>query len=275
VPSFSLAALTALELAPPQLIDVAAGCGYDHVGLRLLPATPGGIAYPLMDDEPQLKKTIARLDATGVTVADLEVVAFRPETEIAGFSSFFETGARLGAKHILVAAYDPDLGRFADRFAGFCEAAALHGLTADLEFMPWTFVPDLATASAIIEKVGKANAGILVDALHFDRSKSLIGDIARIPVDRLHYWQICDGPAKPPATTEEMMNAARAERMFPGEGGIDLISLVRAMPADMTISIEVPTVELAKTMDASARARRALGAARSVLGAAETYFIKR
>jgi hypothetical protein len=47
VPSFSLAALTALELAPPGLIDAAAACGYDHVGIRLLPATPGGIAYPL------------------------------------------------------------------------------------------------------------------------------------------------------------------------------------------------------------------------------------
>jgi hypothetical protein len=87
VASFSLAALTVLELAPPSLIDVAAACGYDHVGIRLLPATPGGIAYPLMEDEVSLRETIARLDATGMTVADLEVVAIRPETEIAGFSA--------------------------------------------------------------------------------------------------------------------------------------------------------------------------------------------
>ncbi|MDB5575450.1 MAG: xylose isomerase, partial [Bradyrhizobium sp.] len=109
MPSFSLAALTVLELAPPALVDVAAACGYQHVGIRLLPATPGGVAYPLMDDVASLKETIARLDATGVTVADLEVVALRPETEIKGFSAFFETGAQLGAKHILVAAYDPEL----------------------------------------------------------------------------------------------------------------------------------------------------------------------
>jgi len=49
-----------------------------------------------------------------VTVADLEVVAFRPETEVASFTRFFETGARLGARHVLVAAYDPDLARFTD-----------------------------------------------------------------------------------------------------------------------------------------------------------------
>jgi sugar phosphate isomerase/epimerase len=268
VPSFSLAALTVLELAPPGLVDVAATCGYDHVGLRLLPSMPGGIAYPLMEDAAGLRETIARLDATGVTVADLEVLALRPETEIAAFTAFFETGARLGARHILVAAYDPVLERLANRLAELCDAAAPYGLTADLEFMPWTSVPDLQTASRIVESVGKPNAGVLIDALHFDRSRSAISDIAMIPAARLHYWQLCDGPAERPSTTEELMRAARTERMFPGEGGIDLVSLARAMPADIAISIEVPTVELARTTDAYARARRALEGARRVMAVA-------
>ena len=265
---FSLAPLTVLELAPPELIDVAAACGYDHVGIRLLPAMPGGVAYRLMDDAAALRETIARCDATGITVADLEVVAFRPETDLAAFSAFFETGARLGARHMLVAGYDPDLDRFTDRFAAFCDAAAPYGLTADLEFMPWTSVPDLVTASQIVEKAGTANAGVLVDALHFDRSRSSTGDIAKIPAGRLHYWQLCDAAAERPATTDEMIHVARSERMFPGEGGIDLVSLIRAMPADIPVSIEVPTTELAKTMDAQARARRALGAAKRVIEAA-------
>ena len=268
MPSFSLAALTALELAPPELIEVAAACGYEHVGLRLLAAMPGGVAYPLMEDEAALRQTIARLDATGVTVADLEVVAIRPETEIAAFSAFFEAGARLRAKHVLVAAYDPDLERFADRYAGFCEAAAPYGLTADLEFMPWTSVPDLATARRIVDRVAQANAGVLVDALHFDRSQSAIGDIATIPAGKLHYWQLCDAAAARPTSTEQMMHVARNERMFPGEGGLDLVSLARAMPPDIVVSLEVPTVTLAKTMDAEARARRALSSARSVIAAA-------
>jgi sugar phosphate isomerase/epimerase len=268
MPSFSLAALTALELSPIELIEVAAACGYDHVGLRLLPAMQGGVAYPLMQDDAALRETIARLDATGVTVADLEVVAIRPETEIAAFSAFFEAGARLRARHVLVAAYDPDLDRFADRFAGFCAAAAPYGLTADLEFMPWTSAPDLATARRIVERVAQANAGVLVDALHFDRSRSSIGDIATVPTDKFHYWQLCDAPAERPATSEEMIHAARNERMFPGEGGIDLVSLARAMPSDIAISIEVPTATLARTVNAEARARRALEGARSIVAAA-------
>jgi sugar phosphate isomerase/epimerase len=65
-----------------------------------------------------------------------------------------------------------------------------------------------------------------------------------------------------------MIHAARYERMFPGDGGIDLVSLARAMPADLAISIEVPTAELAKSVDAKTRARRALAAARNVIAAA-------
>jgi sugar phosphate isomerase/epimerase len=227
----------------------------------------GGIAYPL-NDEAALKETLVRLDATGIRVADLEVVALRPETDIAGFTAFFEAGARLGASNILVAGYDPDLGRFSDRFAAFCEAAAPYGLTADLEFMPWTNVPDLATARRIVAPMKQANAGILVDALHFDRSKSSVAELAAVPQHQLHYWQLCDGPAERPATVDEMIHAARHERMFPGEGGIDLVALARAMPADITVSIEVPTVELAKTVGAKDRAQRALDAARRVIARA-------
>ena len=268
MPAFSLAALTVLELAPPALIDVAAACGYDAVGIRLLAAVPGGIAYRLMDDQAALKETLARLDATGIRVADLEVVALRPETDMTALSAFFETGARLGARHILVAAYDPDLARFRDRYAAFCEAAAPYGLTADLEFMPWTYVPDLVTANRIVTEVAQANAGVLIDALHFDRSRSSLAELAAVPAQRLHYWQLCDGPAERPATTEEMMYAARHERMFPGEGGIDLVSLAQAMPLDLTISIEVPTDELAKTVGPRERAQRALDGARRVIAAA-------
>jgi len=268
--NFSLAALTALELAPPELIEVAARCGYEHVGLRLLPATPNGVAYRLMDDSALMSATIKQLRATGLTVADLEIVALRPETEIATFMPFFEAGARLGAKHILVAGYDPDLDRFSERFTRFCEAATEFGLTSDLEFMPWTSVPDLTTAARIVGNIGHPGAGVLVDALHFDRSRSRIEELGTVPRQRLHYWQLCDAPAERPTTTEGLLHAAREERMFPGEGQLNLVELVRTMPSDITISIEVPTVQLAKTLDAEARARRALQAGKTVVERART-----
>jgi sugar phosphate isomerase/epimerase len=117
-------------------------------------------------------------------------------------------------------------------------------------------------------QAGQANGGILVDALHFDRSNGSTVELARVPTAWLHYWQICDGPAERPATTEAMIHAARHERLFPGEGGIDLVALARAMPADIVVSIEVPTAELARKVDAKTRAQHALDAARGVIAAA-------
>ena len=41
-----LAHLTALELSPPALVAEAARAGFASVGLRVVPATVGGPAYP-------------------------------------------------------------------------------------------------------------------------------------------------------------------------------------------------------------------------------------
>ena len=59
-----------------------------------------------------------------------------------------------------------------------------------------------------------------------DRSGSLIGDMPRSRRS-ISLLAVCDSPANGPATSEEMMRAARTERMFPGRIGIDLASLTR------------------------------------------------
>lgn len=56
-PQFSMACLTALNLTPPQALTLAAKTGYARIGIRLLPAAPGGIDlaalfHRLPDDLP-------------------------------------------------------------------------------------------------------------------------------------------------------------------------------------------------------------------------------
>lgn len=268
-PVLSLAHLTVLDLPPPEVIRVAAGAGCRAAGLRLLPVAPGAAAYPLQDDSALLRETLARSAALGVPVADLEIVMLRPETRIDDLLPFLDAGARLGARHVLVAGYDPDEARLTAAFAAFCAAAAPFGLTGDLEFMPWTAVPDLAAAIRVVRGAAQPNGGILVDALHFDRSGSRIADLAGVPRSWLHYWQLCDAPAERPATTEGLLHTARAARLLPGEGGIDLLPLVRAMPADITVSLEIPMLELARSTAPEERVRRAVAAARQVLARAK------
>lgn len=262
---YSLAALTVLDLPPPDMIAVAAEAGYDCVGLRLLPAMPNGIAYTLMDDPARLRATLRAIEATGIQVADVEVVVLRPETSVVDFEPFLEVGQRLGARHALVAGYDPERDRLVQTFGAFCDLATRFGLTADLEFMPWTNVPDLKTAKQVVQAVGCLNAGVLIDALHFDRSGSSISDLTMVPSSSLHFWQICDGPAEKPQTLEALLHTARCERNFPGEGGIDLQALVQALPTDIPVSVEVPTETLARTTGHLERAKRALKATKNVI----------
>ena len=77
--------------------------------------------------------------------------------------------------------------------------------------------------------------------------------------------QFCDVPAAIPPTMDAILAEARGERLFPGEGGVDLVGLLRAVPRDLPLSLEVPTLTLAKTVGATERARRALAATKRVL----------
>jgi len=81
--------------------------------------------------------------------------------------------------------------------------------------------------------------------------------------------QFCDVPAAIPPTIEAILAEARGERLFPGEGGVDLVGLLRAVPCDIPLSVEVPTHTLARTVGAVERARRALASTKATIAKAE------
>lgn len=236
----TLAHLTAIDLPPPALVAAAARAGFDGVGLRLQRVTPDSPGYPLMDDPRLMRETLAALRDTGLACTDVEFVKLSPETEVAELGPLLEAAAALGAAHVIAAPYDPDLARLADRLGGLAEAAANHGLAgAVLEFFPWTPVADLAACRRVVEAAGP-KAGILVDALHFDRSGSSPADLAGVPAERLPFVHLCDAPVCPPYTTDELLRTARAHRLPPGAGGIDLAGFLAALPPDVPIALEVP-----------------------------------
>jgi sugar phosphate isomerase/epimerase len=261
----SLAALTVLDLSPPEQVRCAAEAGYSHVGIRLLPATPTEPQHPLVGDTPLLRALEQQLANSGMQVLDVEIFRLRPETRVAELEAAVATAARLRARELLVAGNDPDEQRLTDTFAAFCELAARYGLGASLEFMPWTDAKDLTQAARIVERCGRANAGVLVDAFHLSRSGSRIADLSSVPRERLRFMQLCDAPAALPPTMDAILAEARGERLFPGDGEVDLVGLLRAMPGDTPLSLEVPTLTLARSMGAVDRARRALAATQRLL----------
>ncbi|MBI5717141.1 MAG: TIM barrel protein [Burkholderiales bacterium] len=262
----SIAQLTALPLATPDLVQLAADAGCRACGLRLLPASPGGAHYPLMHSATRLAETLARMQALDVAVFDLEIIRIGAGFDPLAYGPFFEAGQRLGARAVLVAGDDADEARLTAHFARLCEAAAPYGLSCDLEFMPWTAVGDARTAARIVQSAGQRNGGVLVDALHFARSGTTLDDVAALPRSALHYAQICDGKVPGPETTEGLIHDARCERLLPGEGGIALAELFARLPADLPVSIETPSDTRAPKMGYLAWARAAVAATRQVLG---------
>ncbi len=263
---FSLGHLTALSVPPPQVVGVAARAGYDFAGLRLLPAAPGGTAYPLMDDAPLLRDTISRMHDTGVGIFDLEIVRIDQRFDARKLLPFLEVGAKLGARTVLVGGDDRDEARLAQSFAAFCEVAMPFGVTADIEFMPWTAVPNVGSAIRLVNAAGcPANAGVLVDALHFARSRSSLEEVGALPRSWLHYAQICDAPAGIPPTDAELIHTARSERLLPGEGGIDLRALCLCLPADLPISVEIPNDVRMKALGPDQWAGEAIIATRALI----------
>jgi sugar phosphate isomerase/epimerase len=200
------------------------------------------------------------LDASGARLV--------PSTDLAAFAPFFEAATELGTRHVLATGDDPDESRLADRFGALCEAAQRFGLTVDIEFVPWMTLASVNDAARLVRAVGHSALGIAVDALHFDRSGSRVDDLAALPRPWFRYVQLCDAPEEWSSDREALLHAATRERLFPGEGGIDLVGLLRALPAGIPVALEIPRESLSRTMAAGERLQRAVQATRRVLESA-------
>ena len=136
---------------------------------------------------------------------------------------------------MLVAGDDRDEARLAQSFAALCEAARPFGMAADIEFMPWTAVPNLeqrGTARGWCGSSGQRRNPRRCAAFRaFEQATSRRS--TALPRSWLHYPQICDAPAGIPPTDAELIHTARSERLLPGEGGIDLRALYDRLPADL------------------------------------------
>ncbi|MHA4848061.1 sugar phosphate isomerase/epimerase family protein [Rhodococcus sp. MSC1_016] len=260
-----LAALTVLDTAPLQQVDLAEKHGFDTIGIRLLPAAPGTTAYPLHEDDAALDALIRRLDDSPIEVFDLEIIRLRADFDPKSYVPLLEAGARLGAKAVLVGGDDRDRARLTDSYARLAELCAQYGIVASLEFMPWTAVPDATTAVEIVSQADGPARSVLIDALHTARSTTTLDDLAAIPREWLHYAQMCDGSVPAPNNDAELVRHAREERLVPGTGGINLTDIWSTLPPDLPVSVELPNEPLRRAVGTDAWLDRLVTQTRRVL----------
>jgi sugar phosphate isomerase/epimerase len=99
---YSLAHLTMLGCAPPEMTYIAARAGYDFVSLRLIyMGLPGEPNYALADNPDMLRQTQRALRDTGLKVHDIELARIQDEVDVKRYLPALEVAAQLGARAVL------------------------------------------------------------------------------------------------------------------------------------------------------------------------------
>lgn len=263
--ALSLSFHTVPELSPPEMARAAAEAGCRLVGVRLLNGLPGADPAPLLADAALRRATILVLRDLGLGVLEASGARLTPQTDMRAFEPFLDAAAELGARHVICSIDDPVEARAIAHFADICAQAGRVGLTVDIEFVSWMSVARLADAARLLRAARTAQGGIVVDALHFLRSGSTIADIAGSPPGWFRFMQICDARARVPIDRAALLHEAVRDRLFPGDGIIDLVALLRALPRGIPIAMEIP---VSSALPPRERVLRAATATRRVLAAA-------
>lgn len=245
----SLAAATTLDAGALATIESARRAGFDAVGLRPAAAEldrrgAAGLARAIAD--------------SGLTLLDVEVIRLGEPEPAVEPERLVDVAAELGARFALVVSHHVDPGRTAHELDRLAQIAAGR-LRLALEFMRFTAVATLADALDVVERTGRADVGVIVDALHLQRSGGIPADLSAIPPGRLAYVQLCDAVAASPPDAQGLAEEARHHRLLPGAGALPLRELVGQLDPAVPLSVEVQSDELARTVPPGPRARLAFG----------------
>lgn len=262
--ALSLSHLTVLDVAPPALFDLAAQAGYQKVGVRIFPAMPGAVAYPLDSASPALWRR--HMADAGVAIHDVEFIPLTPELQVNDYAPAIALAAELGAQRINVSGDDADARRLAANFGALCDIAAAAGMGVDLEFMRFRTVSTLHQALDTLERAQRPNGRLLIDLLHLFRSGGTAGMLRDVPAHAFGSVQLCDAPLQDPGD-KDIVDEARQGRLFPGEGGLPLLELLNALPSTTPVSVEVPTGRTHPRLSALQAATLAGAATRQLLQA--------
>ena len=261
--------LTAMDVGPLELIEIAAACGYDQVSLFTnAPVVPiagqeGKFQFPTV--LPEMKgEVLARLGAHGLDVVNAEFFLLRPDVDLETYRPGLALGRELGAMNAMTHIFEADPARAVDILGRFCAIAAEEDMRISIEFCQMT--PGCKTihaARSMIDAVGAANLGFGICPMHLVRSGGAAADIAALDPGLLLYGQLNDGRG---LHVSEAYFEEVHDRQLPGNGDFPLCDILRALPAGVPIEVKCPSDSRRKAgvsaidyaRDAAARARALL-----------------
>ena len=271
-----IAHLSLLQLEPDELVHAAAAAGFDFVGVRVRGATPGETIADMSPGSRMSQAVIAAMQTTGVAVRDIEFLSLDGEVGREAWLPMLEAGAALGATTLSLAGQDSDRSRLVDSLAELVQDASEFGIVATLEPISYNAIATVPQAAMIAREAG---AAIMLDPLHIQRGGSSIADVAALEAALVPALQLCDAPLETPvridiagplprgmtAEGEPRKVESRALRLPPLAGELPLGELLRAVPAGVPVSVEVPNAPLLASLGVDAYAKHLHAAAVAVL----------
>ena len=239
-----------------------------YTGISVWPFTLGmaGVDASWLADrlgELQLTHPVAEA-AFGWLNSDRDAAA----AEVANLSEYANA---VGSRELVAVTMEstlPPMDEVAASFKALCQTAGDAGLQVSVEFLPWTGIPNLATAWELVQRTDCDNSGIMVDTWHWYRQPGGPNpDLLRqIPSEKLRVVQLCDAPAESPDDMDIATETMTA-RLLPGDGAVDfaeVLSIVSDVGAEPIWFPEVFSSTLAAA-GPQTMAPQVLAATRSVL----------
>jgi sugar phosphate isomerase/epimerase len=205
------------------------------------------------------------LDDQGIRAAELEFLQNWWHDDERGRRArvnedlFYAAADAFGSRHMNVGSAGargtlPPLEILAEHFAALCDRAARHGLLVALEFLPWSDIPDAATAGQLIQMADRTNGGILIDTWHYFRGAANPEQVRSVPADRFFLIQFDDADA---VQIGGFMEDTTRRRCLPGQGAFDLVGFIQMldqMGVNAPVSVEIISDEqCARPLDEAAR----------------------
>jgi len=102
--------------------------------------------------------------------------------------------------------------------------------------------------------------------LHFHRSRVQLEELDNVPRHWFNFAHLCDAPGEIPATREGLIKTGREERLYLGEGEIDIAAILSRLP-DIPYVIELPNLAREKELGSAEHTKRCLDSAKAYLSA--------
>jgi sugar phosphate isomerase/epimerase len=248
--------------------EAAAEAGFAGIGFHaddLARTVDGGL---------EIAELAAILKVNGLEVVEIEFLggwALDVDETVLGdtVTNIEAVADACGGRHVSAGEFrsgDVDVDVAANRLGSLAGRLAARRLSLAIEPFPWSAISTVDCAVELIRgarQAGAPNVGLMVDVWHFYNCGADPSLLDTLPPDGIAAVQLNDGVP----VHSDFLTEARAHRQLPGEGDLDVVSLVRAVRRagySGPYCVEANT-EILRSLPVQEAASRAFDAASAVL----------